>query len=169
MHDFESILNDKKILGNKLYDYIVVESKISIILTQLPNYLNPSLPENLSTYRIPIVEATPESTKGYGWLVDDPDQCEIEISRWPASGWRPVDLDSGNEGGTKEGIFSSEWKGDILYGKNEAVGGHYLLGYSNLPELSFEDTSTSPQRILIWHANYHPDGGQLFFPLDPMP
>ena len=23
-----------------------------------------------------------------------------------------------------------------------------------------------PKRILLWHANYHPDGGQLFFPLD---
>jgi hypothetical protein len=34
-----------------------------------------------------------------------------------------VDTDSGEEGGTKEGIFSSEWKGEILYGSNEAVGG----------------------------------------------
>jgi hypothetical protein len=22
---------------------------------------------------------------------------------------------------------------------------------------------------LLWHANYHPDGGQLFFPLDREP
>jgi ureidoglycolate hydrolase len=21
--------------------------------------------------------------------------------------------------------------------------------------------------MLLWHANYHPDGGQLFFPLEP--
>ena len=26
-----------------------------------------------------------------------------------------------------------------------------------------------PERILLWHANYHPDGGQLFFPLDRKP
>jgi ureidoglycolate hydrolase len=23
--------------------------------------------------------------------------------------------------------------------------------------------------MLLWHANYHPDGGQLFFPLEPRP
>jgi ureidoglycolate hydrolase len=23
--------------------------------------------------------------------------------------------------------------------------------------------------MLLWHANYHPDGGQLFFPLDDAP
>lgn len=23
--------------------------------------------------------------------------------------------------------------------------------------------------MLLWHANYHPDGGQLFFPLDRRP
>ena len=23
--------------------------------------------------------------------------------------------------------------------------------------------------MMLWHANYHPDGGQLFFPLDPRP
>lgn len=26
-----------------------------------------------------------------------------------------------------------------------------------------------PKRVLLWHANYHPDGGQLFFPLDSTP
>jgi ureidoglycolate hydrolase len=23
--------------------------------------------------------------------------------------------------------------------------------------------------MMLWHANYHPDGGQLFFPLEPEP
>ena len=26
-----------------------------------------------------------------------------------------------------------------------------------------------PRRILLWHSNYHPDGGQLFFPLERKP
>ena len=26
-----------------------------------------------------------------------------------------------------------------------------------------------PERMMLWHANYHPDGGQLFFPLDGTP
>ena len=132
----------------------------------IPNYLQPDLPKGLKIVSIPIIPATTETVKGYGWLVDDPGQCTIEITRWPARGWRPVDLDSGDEGGTKEGIFSSEWKGDILYGKNEAVRGDYLLGFSKLPEEADESTNTMPDKILIWHANYHPDGGQLFFPMD---
>jgi hypothetical protein len=43
-----------------------------------------------------------------------------------------VDSDSGNEGGTTEGVFISEWKGDVLYGRNEAVGGHYILAYARM-------------------------------------
>jgi hypothetical protein len=80
-----------------------------------------------------------------------------------------VDLDSGNEGGITEGVFSSEWKGDILYGRNEAVGGHYILGYATDPDRSSEKHEAAPEKILMWHANYHPDGGQMFFPLENRP
>jgi len=134
-----------------------------------PDYLNPDLPVGLSRFRIPIIEANPETVKGYGWLVDDPADTKLEITRWPAKGWRPVDTDSGDEGGVTEGIFSSEWKGDILYGRNEAVGGHYILGYGNEPALCSTEHEAKPDRILLWHANYHPDGGQLFFPIDKRP
>jgi len=27
----------------------------------------------------------------------------------------------------------------------------------------------APHRMMLWHANYHPDGGQLFFPIDRQP
>ncbi len=37
-------------------------------------------------------------------LFDDPESVNIEIVRWPALGWRPVDLDSGDEGGVKKGF-----------------------------------------------------------------
>lgn len=135
----------------------------------MPDYLNPNLPTGLYRHKIPIIQATPQSVKSYGCLVDDPAQQKIEITRWPAQGTRPVDEDSGDEGGTKEGIFSSEWKGDILYGRNEAVKGHYILGYGTEPAQASEVTQADPTRILLWHANYHPDGGQLFFPLDKRP
>lgn len=134
-----------------------------------PDYLNPDLPAGLSRVRVPLVDATDESIAPYGRLVDDPDHEQIEIRRWPASGWRPVDSDSGDEGGTTEGIFSCQWRGDILYGRNEAVGGHYILGYGADPSHAVEGPPRTPRRILLWHANYHPDGGQLFFPLDPGP
>jgi len=135
----------------------------------MPDYLNPAIPTGLYRHKIPIIQASPKTLEPYGCLVDDPSQQHIEITRWPAQGTRPVDEDSGDEAGTKEGIFSSEWKGDILYGRNEAVKGHYILGYGTEPENASEATLENPTRILLWHANYHPDGGQLFFPLDKRP
>ena len=133
------------------------------------DYLNPQIPAGISSVPIPIVEATQESLRGYGLLFDDPAQLHIEIVRWPAQGWRPVDLDSGDEAGVKEGIFRSEWCGDVLYGHNEAVGGHYVLGYGCAPHAAREDHARDPQQVLLWHANYHPDGGQMFFPLERRP
>ena len=135
----------------------------------IPNYLNPGLRAGLTRITIPVVKATTESLTGFGELIEGPDSRPVEIVRWPAAGWRPVDLDSGDEGGTKEGIFVAEWKGDVLYGRNEAVGGHYILGYGVPPEIADENHLRDPSNAMLWHANYHPDGGQLFFPLDDRP
>jgi hypothetical protein len=118
---------------------------------------------------MPVIEATSEALEGYGFLVDDPKDCKLEIVRWRAQGWRPVDADSGDEGGTTEGVFVSEWRGDILYGRNEAVGGHYILAYAGEPASADDTHLREPDFLLQWHANYHPDGGQLFFPLDAKP
>jgi hypothetical protein len=133
------------------------------------DYLNPALPAGLRRVVMPVVEATAAALEGYGRLVDDPADCEVEIVQWPARGTRPIDAGTGNEGGTTEGVFVSDWRGDILYGRNDAVGGHYILAYADAPELAREDHDRAPARILLWHANYHPDGGQLFFPLDNKP
>lgn len=134
-----------------------------------PDYLNPNLPAGLRRVVMPVVDANDDNLRGYGRLVDDPKQCEIEIVRWPTQGSRPVDPDSGDEAGTTQGVFISEWKGDILYGRNEAVGGHYILAYGVEPHEARTDHTQPPARMLLWHANYHPDGGQLFFPLDKRP
>ena len=133
------------------------------------DYLRPDLPAGLRRVAIPVLEATDETLRGYGRLVDDPDACPIEIVRWPASGWRPVDEDTGDQGGTTEGVFVSAWQGDVLFGRNEAVGGYYVLGYALEPTQAARDHGRDPERLLLWHANYHPDGGQLFFPLDRAP
>ncbi len=134
-----------------------------------PDYLNPSLPDGLRRVRMPVVDATDAALAGYGRLIDDPHGCTIEIVRWPAQGWRPVDEDSGDEGGTTQGVFVSEWRGDVLYGRNEAVDGHYVLAYADEPSRADESHARPPARMLLWHCNYHPDGGQLFFPLDRAP
>src|SRR5437899_5395257 len=130
------------------------------------DYLNPGIPAGLRRVTMPVVDATNAALEGYGRLVDDSAACEIEIVRWPAQGARPVDTDTGTEGGTTEGTFVSEWRGDILYGRNDAVGGHYILAYGDDPATADEAHDRAPRRILLWHANYHPDGGQLFFPLE---
>jgi hypothetical protein len=136
---------------------------------QAPDYLNPAVPRGMRRIVMPVVDATDENLRGYGCLVDQPEGFKIEIVRWPAQGWRPVDKDSGDEGGTTLGVFISEWKGNILYGRNEAVGGHYVLAYGDEPADCCDDAAPRPDRMLLWHANYHPDGGQLFFPLDRAP
>ena len=133
------------------------------------DYLHPLLPAGLSRVVMPIVEATTASLAGYGYLVDDPRACRVEIVPWPARGSRPVDAGTGDQGGTTEGVFVSEWRGDVLYGRNEAVGGHYILAYAQAPELAREGHTDAPRRMMLWHANYHPDGGQLFFPLERRP
>lgn len=134
-----------------------------------PDYLNPQIPAGLQQREIPLIEATAESLAGYGWLVDDPASVDIEIVRWPAQGWRAVDEDSGRDAGTTAGIFISEWDGDILYGRNQAVGGHYILGYAKEPHAARRGHGVPPEALLLWHANYHPDGGQLFFPKQHKP
>lgn len=58
----------------------------------------------------------------------------------------------------------------MLYGSNEAVNGNYVLGWSTDPQKASADAATVPRdQVLLWHMNYHPDGGQLFFPLDEKP
>lgn len=130
-----------------------------------PDYLNPEIPAGLRRVAMPVVRATEETLHGFGRLVlSDPEQFDIEIVRWPAQGWRPVDPDCGDEGGTTQGIFVSQWKGDVLFGSNEAVGGHYVLGYATDPGEADESHARDPEHVMLWHCNYHPDGGQLFFP-----
>ncbi len=80
------------------------------------DYMNPEIPSGLALEVIPLVRATAENLLGFGHLVyESPETYPIEIVRWPASGWRPVDLDSGDEGGTKQGIFVSRWDGDVVF------------------------------------------------------
>lgn len=78
----------------------------------------------------------------------------------------PIDANSGDQGGIAEGIFEFWWKGETLYARNNAVGDSYLFGWSNWPEEAATDGPAKlRRRALIWRANYHPDGGQLFWPL----
>ena len=90
----------------------------------------PSLP----WHNVPLIRATPDSVQEYGCLVSDPDNFEIAITRWPAQDWRPIDEGTGDAGGWVESVFSCDWKGDVLYGENDAVNGNYVLGWSTDPQ-----------------------------------
>ncbi len=70
---------------------------------------------------IPLIEATNESLKGYGYLIDSYGNSDIEIVTWPKQGWREIEQGTGNEGGVTEGSFDTWWDGSILYGQNNAV------------------------------------------------
>jgi ureidoglycolate lyase len=110
----------------------------------------------------PLVVATDESLEGYGRLIDDVGSFAIEIVRWPKQGWRPIDDNSGDQGGVTEGLFDFAWREGTLYARNNAVGDSYLFGWSTWPE---DAARGGPrERALLWRANYHPDGGQLVYP-----
>jgi ureidoglycolate lyase len=135
-----------------------------------PRYLfDPKDKPTLAHTPIPLLEADDDTMDGFGNLVEDPDQCEIEIVRWPAQGWRPIDDGTGDEGGTTEGIFHCRWSDGVLMARNDAVDGEYVLGWSDGGRRSRGNAPERHARVLLWHMNYHPDGGQLFFPLDRKP
>lgn len=135
------------------------------------DYLSPDVPAVLPWHETPLVRATDATLAGYGRLVDDPRECPIEIVRWPASGRRPVDPGTGDQGGTAIGTFEFWWDGDTMFARNTAVNDQYLLGWSRNPGEARASCapSVARERLLLWHANYHPDGGQLFFPRNSEP
>ena len=139
-------------------------------MQQPVDYLSPDVPERLPWHDVPLLVASDDTVGDYGCLVSDPESFDIEIVQWPAQGWRPVDAGTGDEGGTVEGIFHSEWRGEVLHGRNDAVDGNYILGWADNPASADPETENgSPARVLLWHLNYHPDGGQMFYPLEREP
>lgn len=139
-------------------------------MQQAIDYLSPDVPQQLPWHDVPLLVASDASVRGYGHLVDNPDDFNIEIVQWPAQGWRSIDAGTGDEGGVVEGVFHSEWRGEVLHGNNDAVDGSYILGWSTNPgSVDANATTGDPERVLLWHMNYHPDGGQLFYPLERQP
>lgn len=134
------------------------------------DYMNPIVPAGLPHFEIPLIKATVENFADYGTIVTDYETHPVPIVTWPHTGSRRVDAGTGNEGGYKEGTFEFWWEGDVLFGENMAVNDRYILGWSVNPEDARTDNpGPDRSRLLIWHANHPPDGGQLFYPLDGKP
>lgn len=85
------------------------------------DYLNPNLPAGLRSVVMPVVDATPAALTGYGYLVDEPQDCRIEIVQWPAQGSRPVDADTDSTAGrASTSIRTSGTKGCLRSGARSA-------------------------------------------------
>ncbi len=117
------------------------------------DYYNPEL-YNFNKFpivNVPIIRATPENFKDYGRIVNDYANEQVIIKPWPVSGSRQLMPGTGADGGETEGIFSYWFVDGYLHAKNRAVGGSYITGrlFDNV--------------ILTREANYHPDGGQVFW------
>ena len=113
----------------------------------------------------PLVPATAESLKGYGGLVENFATGRVTIVTWPQPGWRPIVDGTGNEGGVVEDTFEMVRRGQVQHAVNHAVGRGYITGWFDDPATAREDKAPAdPTRLFTHEANYHPDGGQIFFP-----
>lgn len=126
--------------------------------------------DDISIVDVPIIRATAESLAGYGRIVASFDEADVDIATWPAPGWRPVEPGTGNQGGITSGAFEVFRAGDMMHARNHAVDGHYVTGWFADPSAASEQsTNADHSRVLVREANYHPDGGQIFFPRDGDP
>lgn len=122
-------------------------------------------------YQVESVVATPDNFKDYGHFVEDYENEDVIIKPWPVKGWRKLMGNTGTEGGIAEGKFEYKYlKKDnqtYLSAISHAVGGDYTTGINYLPT-----DKDIPDYILTREANYHPDSGQVFYPInsiDPTP
>jgi ureidoglycolate lyase/seryl-tRNA synthetase len=121
-------------------------------------------------HRVPLVAATAASLRGYGSIVTDFAVARVTIVTWPQPGWRPVVSGTGNEGGIVEDSFEMVRRGEIQHAVNHAVGRSYITGWFADPATASESrTPRDTSRLFTHEANYHPDGGQIFFPRDGAP
>jgi ureidoglycolate lyase len=124
----------------------------------------------ISIFEVPLTHATPESLQGFGRIVTAFEEAEVDIETWPAQGWRPVEPGTGNEGGITSGQFEVHRQGELMHARNHAVDGHYVTGWFADPATASEQAvDVNHSRIFVREANYHPDGGQVFYPKEHNP
>lgn len=99
---------------------------------------------------IPYIIADHSSIKGYGRFVDN--DAQVRIEKWPTKFRNVI---GGNGGGVVEGDFICKWIDDKVRVVNKAVANDYPKGW--------RDKNGS---IFTQGADYHPDGEQIFIPLD---
>lgn len=114
---------------------------------------------------VPLLEATPRALAGYGRLVEDFDAAPVTLVPWPKPGGRPLVPGTGLEGGVAQGTFEMRRRGQLQLATNHAVARSYVTGWYADPALASPEAEPASRSLLYTHeANYHPDGGQVFFP-----
>lgn len=120
---------------------------------------------DVGVHPVPIRPATSETLRGFGRLVGDFASASVDIMQWPAPGRRPVVPGTGMGGGLVHGDFAMQRQGSLLFAENHAVRRRYVTGwYCDPATASPTDAVVDTRRIFTHEANYHPDGGQVFFP-----
>lgn len=110
--------------------------------------------ETSSSFEVPLIQATDESLIGYARKVFDYEKEEVIIEPWPLKGWRKLVPGTGVEGGIAEDLFEFERNGEFFCATNHAVNRSYITAQF--------DFGSQPG-LFVREANYHPDGGQVFF------
>jgi hypothetical protein len=143
-----------------------VSNFAGVALEAMPSAADPAV----GVFRVPVLAATAESLLGYGHFVDDHRDELVEIVTWPRPGWRPIVPGTGNEGGVVRDRFEFRRQGELQLATNHAVGRSYVTGWFADPARARADREPAGPLTLYTHeANYHPDGGQIFWPLDGTP
>lgn len=121
-------------------------------------------------HRVPIVAAAAECLGDLARIVPSPHGWRVDLVPWPAPGNRPLASGTGVGGGTVRGAFDMLREGGLLFAENHAVRRRYLTGWYGDPATASADAEPERlDRVLTHEANYHPDGGQIFWPRDGQP
>jgi ureidoglycolate lyase len=118
-------------------------------------------------HRVSCIEATPQSLRDFGRIVTDFEREPVRIVTWPQPDWRPIVAGTGAEGGIVQDCFAMERRGEVQHAVNHAVGRTYITGWFADPATASDTREPADLSRLYTHeANYHPDGGQIFYPRD---
>lgn len=111
-------------------------------------------------HKVPIIIANKSNFLQYGTIFENFDQEEVQLVPWPTYGTRSLMKGTGLGGGIVEDKF-------LFWEENGYTRAHNLaVGAMEDPYVTGIKTDKS---ILTREANYHPDGGQVFYSEDNTP
>ncbi|KAK3602245.1 hypothetical protein CHS0354_034480 [Potamilus streckersoni] len=130
-----------------------------------PGFLDEDITRCGEPVKVPYVVASEKTLHGYGTIIHDFDQAEVEVLPYPVKGWRPLCPGTGIQGEIRRGDFKYQWVQDLCVARNLAVN----WGYMVTGRLQDGVAPQKRTRVLVREANYHPDGGQAFYPCNKEP